>query len=104
MSIAPPGTASPNYAIEEIVSFLLPQLLTAGRYAARIQQRIHARPAKSGDTEFQQALTDADLSVQGFLEVVMLSRFPGVKFFSEELADSLNAKYFPPDGAIEMLV
>jgi fructose-1,6-bisphosphatase/inositol monophosphatase family enzyme len=88
----------------EIVPFLLPHLLVAGRYSARIQSRIQARPAKAGENAFQQALTDADLSVQAFLEVAMLSRFPEMRFFSEEFADSLNAKYFPSAGDLEMLV
>lgn len=88
----------------ELIPFLLPHLYAAGRYSAHIQRSINARPAKRGETAFQQALSDADLSVQAFLEVALLSRFPDVAFFSEEYADSFNAKYFPAQAAVEVLV
>jgi myo-inositol-1(or 4)-monophosphatase len=88
---------------ERFVRFLLPHLVTAGRYARQIQRQIQAQPAKAGETAFQQALSDADLSVQAFLEVVLLSRFPEVSFFSEEQDQSLNLKYFPREAEFEVL-
>jgi myo-inositol-1(or 4)-monophosphatase len=88
----------------ELIPFLLRHLHTAGRYSARIQRSIIARPAKSGDTAFQQALSDADLSVQAYLEVALLSRFPEIAFFSEEYAESLNAKYFSSHAQTEVLL
>jgi myo-inositol-1(or 4)-monophosphatase len=88
----------------EIISFLLPHLVTAGHYSTQIQQRIAARPAKEGSNSFQQALSDADLSVQGFLEVALLSRFPEIAWFSEEFADSLNLKYFTANSGLEILL
>src|SRR5215510_10627944 len=88
----------------EFVRFLLPHLVTAGNYSTQIQRRVKAHSPKTGDTAFQQALTDADLSVQAFLEVVLLSRLPEIAFFSEEQEQSLNAKYFPPGAEFEVLL
>jgi len=88
----------------EFVRFILPALLTAGEYSKQVQSRVNAHAAKAGDTAFQQALSDADLSVQAFLEVVLLSRFPDCAFFSEEQDQSLNAKYFPAVAEWEVLL
>lgn len=88
----------------EFIDFLLPFLATAGDYTREIQRRVRAQPSKGGDNPFQQALTDADLSVQAFLEVALLSRFPQWSFFSEEQEQSLNHKYFARDAAWEVLL
>jgi myo-inositol-1(or 4)-monophosphatase len=94
---------SPNTSINplsspsarEILSTLLPFLKVAGAYAAQIQQRISALPDKyDGDHLFANALTDADLSIQTFIEVALLAKFPNVRFYGEEYEKSHNTKYF----------
>lgn len=91
----------------EIVEFTLPLLKIAARYTARIQPAISSHPEKeSADNPFAAALSDADLSVQTFIEVALLSRFPGLRFHGEEYALSHNTKYFPGidlGGAGELL-
>ncbi|KPQ36262.1 MAG: myo-inositol-1(or 4)-monophosphatase [Phormidesmis priestleyi Ana] len=80
---------------KEILSTLLPFLKVAGAYAAQIQQRIAALPDKyDGDNLFANALTDADLSVQTFMEVALLAKFPNARFYGEEYEKSYNTKYF----------
>ena len=79
----------------EILSTLLPALKVAAAYAQQIQQRIAAHPDKfEGDHLFANALTDADLSVQTFVEVTLLAKFPNVRFYGEEYEKSYNTKYF----------
>ena len=78
-----------------MVEFYLPVLVTAGDYAREIQPRISGPPQKSGRNAWVQAITDADLCVQTFVEVATLARFPGVGFFGEEQDQSRNARYFP---------
>jgi myo-inositol-1(or 4)-monophosphatase len=80
---------------KEILVALLPYLKVAGAYAQQIQQRIGIHPDKyEGDKFFANALTDADLSIQTFVEVVLLARFPNVRFYGEEYEKSYNTKYF----------
>lgn len=74
---------------------VLPYAVIAGRYAARIQQSVVRHPAKKGDSEIRQALSDADVSIQTFFEVLLLGAFPELSFFGEEYEHSLNQKYFP---------
>ena len=59
---------------------LLPYLRTAGAYARQIQRQIQAQPDKDGkgDNFFASALSDADLSIQTMMEVVLLGLFPQV--------------------------
>ncbi len=86
---------SDNPSPKEILSTLLPYLKTAAAYAAQIQKRISAQPDKDyGDNLFANALTDADLSVQTFVEVALLGKFPNVRFYGEEYEKSYNTKYF----------
>lgn len=85
-------------AVSEMVEYFLGLLVTAGDYALAIQPRIAGPPPKDGHNAWVSALTDADLSVQNFFEVATLARFPGVHFFGEEHAQSLNQKYFPADA------
>ena len=78
-----------------ILSTLLPSLKVAAAYAQQIQQRIASHPNKfEGDHLFANALTDADLSVQTFVEVTLLATFPNVRFYGEEYEKSYNTKYF----------
>lgn len=78
-----------------LLSTLLPSLKVAAAYAQQIQQRIASHPAKfEGDHLFANALTDADLSVQTFVEVTLLAKFPNVRFYGEEYEKSYNTKYF----------
>jgi fructose-1,6-bisphosphatase/inositol monophosphatase family enzyme len=88
----------------DIIRHVLPHIATAGRYSACIQNRVGEQSAKSGATSFHQALSDADLTIQSYLEVVMLSQFPGLSFFSEEHEQSLNVKYFRQDAPLEVLL
>jgi len=79
---------------KQILETLLPHLRVAAAYAKEIQSRIAAQPEKDSDNIFVSALTDADLSVQTFVEVVMLGSFPTVRFYGEEHEKSYNTKYF----------
>lgn len=88
----------------EIIRHLLPHLATAGTYSSYIQSRVGQHAAKDGATSFHQALSDADLTIQSYLEVVMLARFPELSFFSEEHEQSLNVKYFRQDAPLEVLL
>lgn len=84
--------------IVSIVEYYLPVLVTAGDYACNIQSRISGPDQKSGANAWSQALTDADLAVQNFIEVATLGRYPNAGFDGEESAHSSNRKYFD-DGA-----
>ncbi|MEO1623327.1 MAG: inositol monophosphatase family protein [Cyanobacteria bacterium J06632_3] len=80
---------------KELLSALLPFLKVAGAYAQQIQKRIAIHPDKyDGDHLFANALTDADLSIQTFIEVVLLAKFPNLRFYGEEYEQSFNTKYF----------
>lgn len=87
-----PNQPSPR----EILETLLPYLKTAGAYAQQIQTHISAQPDKDGkgDNFFASALSDADLSIQTMMEVVLLGLFPQVRFFGEEHEQTYNTKYF----------
>ena len=79
----------------QILSTLLPHLRVAAAYASDIQSRIIEQPAKDYPGNiFAAALTDADLSVQTFVEVLLLGYFPQLRFFGEEHAKTFNTKYF----------
>lgn len=95
---------APMHQVQDIIDYLLPLLDTAGRYAKHIQKRVGVQEDKSGDTAFHQALSDADLTVQSYLEVVLLAQYPEISFFSEEQAKSLNEKYFPKGKELEVLL
>jgi len=88
----------------DIISYLLPHIVTAGAYSAEIQSRVSTHDAKGGDTIFHHALSDADLSIQAFLEVVLLARYPELRYFSEEQEQSLNKKYFLGSSSLEVLL
>ncbi|MGB6016020.1 MAG: inositol monophosphatase family protein [Nodosilinea sp.] len=79
-----------------ILTALLPYLKTAGAYAQQIQAQIAAQPDKDGkgDNFFASALSDADLSIQTMMEVVLLGLFPQVRFYGEEYEQTYNTKYF----------
>lgn len=80
----------------EILDALLPNLKVAAGYAAKIQASIGAQPDKvaSENNFFAEALTDADLSIQTFMEVTLLSLFPNIRFYGEEFEQTYNTKYF----------
>ncbi|RZM82345.1 inositol monophosphatase family protein [Leptolyngbya iicbica] len=78
----------------QILETLLPPLRLAAGYARHIQDNIVAQPAKAGPNPFSTALTDADLSVQTFVEVALLGSFPNLRFYGEEFEQSYNTKYF----------
>ena len=88
----------------DILWYLLPFVATAGAYSRRIQDGVGTHAEKHGETAFHHALSDADLTVQSYLEVALLARFPEVSFFSEEQAQSLNVKYFPTGAPLEVLL
>ncbi|NEP54915.1 MAG: inositol monophosphatase family protein [Moorea sp. SIO3C2] len=79
----------------EILAALLPHLKVAAGYANTIQTSIAAHPDKfDSENFFATALTDADLSIQTFVEVTLLSLFPNVRFYGEEFEKTYNTKYF----------
>ncbi len=88
----------------DVIAYLLPHIVTAGAYSAEIQSRVATHDAKGGDTIFHHALSDADLSIQAFLEVALLARFPELCYFSEEQEQSLNRKYFLGRSSLEILL
>ncbi|HEY9737584.1 MAG TPA: inositol monophosphatase family protein [Trichocoleus sp.] len=90
--VGPSDLALP--APRQILADLLPQLRLAGAYACEIQSRIVSQPSKDADNFFGAALSDADLSVQTFVEVALLGLYPQVRFFGEEHEKSYNTKYF----------
>jgi myo-inositol-1(or 4)-monophosphatase len=78
-----------------ILKTLLPHLKVAAAYAQQIQSRLTVLPDKEGgDNFFAAALTDADLSIQNLVEVVLLGTFPEIRFYGEEHEQSRNTKYF----------
>lgn len=85
-----PATPTPR----QILKTLLPPLRLAAGYANHIQAKIAAQPFKDGPNPFSAALTDADLSVQTFVEVALLGSFPEIRFYGEEYKQSYNTKYF----------
>jgi myo-inositol-1(or 4)-monophosphatase len=80
----------------QILETLLPPLRLAAGYARHIQAKIVSQPDKTDATTnpFSAALTDADLSIQTFVEVALLGAFPEIRFYGEEYAQSYNTKYF----------
>ena len=80
----------------EILIALLPSLKIAAGYATKIQASIGLQPDKvtADNNIFAEALTDADLSIQTFMEVTLLSLFPDMRFYGEEFAQTYNTKYF----------
>mgnify|MGYP001791731544 CR=1 FL=1 len=79
---------------QQILTTLLPPLRMAANYSSHIQSKIVTKPGKAGPTKFAAALTDADLSVQTFVEVALLGSFPDIRFYGEEFEQSYNTKYF----------
>lgn len=96
----PPIKPVPNTMPElpsprQILTTLLPHLKVAAAYAHEIQSRIVEQPEKDyPDNIFASALTDADLSVQTFVEVLLLGYFPQLRFYGEEHEKAFNTKYF----------
>jgi len=82
----------------ELLEYLLPLLVTAGDYARHVQPDIQGPQPKDADNAWKEAITDADLSVQNFVEVALLARYPEIAFFGEERDYSLNDKYFSPEA------
>lgn len=84
-----------NPSPRDILVALLPHLRVAAAYARQIQARIAAHPDKGeGENFFAAALTDADLSIQTFVEVALLGLFPHIRFHGEEHEKTYNTKYF----------
>jgi myo-inositol-1(or 4)-monophosphatase len=85
-----------------ILETLHPILLDSARYAQLLQSRIHSVEEKEGATNiFAAALSDADLSVQAAVELVLLARFPTIPFFGEEWKSSRNTKYLAGTHFVE---
>lgn len=74
----------------------MPALEQAGRYALEIRGRIEARPGKDGDA-WTSVVTDADLGVQHYLELISLAEFPDWAFWGEERDASFHTRYFRDD-------
>ncbi len=80
--------------LEGLVDYYLPLLVRAGEYAQAIQSRVSGPGDKSGGNAWAQALTDADLCVQNYLEVATLAHDPRLGFYGEESGQSVNTRYF----------
>ena len=66
---------------QQMLETLWPFLEVAATYARHLQAQMRAHPAKAGaDNPFAAALTDADLSIQTLVEVVVLGTFPQLTF------------------------
>lgn len=93
---------------KSILLDLLPHVLIAGNYANKIQGYIESQNDKvdnSGNpyqSAFTEALTDADLSIQNYMELLLLNKYSDVSFYGEEEDSSLNAKYFPKDSELKI--
>jgi len=91
--------------LDPLFSYLFELLVLAGDYALQVQDRVDSLPVKDYPGNlFGQALTDADVSVQNFIEVALLARFPDLAFFGEEEAQSRNTKYFPKKAKLKVLL
>jgi fructose-1,6-bisphosphatase/inositol monophosphatase family enzyme len=79
----------------QILETLFPPLQLAAAYARNIQGAIAAHPEKTNQqNHFGAALSDADLSIQTLVEVVLLGAFPQIRFYGEEYEKTANTKYF----------
>ena len=87
-----------------ILSEYFPYLPAAGRYSRRIQAGVDRRRKDDRRNKFSEALTDADLSIQTFFEVVSLSQHPDVLFLGEEYRHSYNDKYFNRDSKYQVFI
>ena len=83
-------------ALESLLDYYLGVLITVGDYALAIQPDIAGPDAKDGINAWTQAITDADLAVQNYVEVATLARDPRLGFFGEESPQSANSRYFDP--------
>ena len=85
-----------NLTAINIIQTLLTTIKLAGDYACNIQPHIQVQPEKSeyGDNFYATALSDADLTIQTTIELVILAHFPQLHFFGEEYEKSYNTKYF----------
>ena len=88
----------------DVIQYLLPFVVTAGSYSRQIQAGVKSHDPKGNGNMFETALSDADLTIQGYLEVVLLARFPELHFFSEEQEKSLNRRYFSATSNLEILL
>jgi len=90
---------------DQLLDYISPFVVHAGQYALNVQNRIGKKPPKNGwDDPFSAALTDADLSVQGFIEGALLARYPQIAFFGEEHESSLNMKYFTKETPLTVFL
>lgn len=85
--------------LDALVDYYLPVLVTAGDFARQIQGGVESRAAKHGQNSWVEAVTDADIAVQTYLEVATLAHDPALGFFGEEWAQSANHKYFNPKAS-----
>ena len=85
-----------NLTAFSIIKALLPTLRLAGDYACTIQNQVQPQSDKTefGDNFYATALSDADLTIQNAIELVLLAKFPHIRFFGEEYKTSYNTKYF----------
>lgn len=80
----------------------IPALEVAGNYALSIRPRLGVRSDKRGDP-WTSVVTDADLGVQHFFEVLMLAKFPDWQFYGEEHAASFHTRYFADNDVCVLL-
>lgn len=84
--------------VDALVEYYLPVLIAAGDFAHAIQRNVRSQAGKTGRNAWAEAVTDADIAVQTFVEVATLARDPALGFFGEEWAQSRNHKYFNPQA------
>ncbi|BDM79623.1 inositol-1-monophosphatase [Acaryochloris marina MBIC10699] len=88
-------TMSNSPTPRQILETLLPPLRLAAAYSKNIQSVIAACPEKTDQqNHFGAALSDADLSIQTFVEVALLGAYPQIRFYGEEYEKTANTKYF----------
>ncbi|MGI9329914.1 MAG: inositol monophosphatase family protein [Gammaproteobacteria bacterium] len=85
--------------LDALVDHYLPVLVTAGDFGRTIQSRVQSSGQKSGPNAWAEAVTDADLAIQGFFEVATLAHDSQLGFVGEESAQSSIARYFNKDAA-----
>ncbi len=88
----------------ELLRQYFPYLPIAGKYAKAIQKNVDKKKKDNMANIFAEALTDADLSIQTFFEVISLAQNPKVMFAGEEYASSYNDKYFNRNSEYQIFI
>ncbi len=87
-----------------LLQHYFPYLPIAGKYAKAIQKNVDKKKKDNMANIFAAALTDADLSIQTFFEVISLAVNPSVMFAGEEYLSSYNDKYFNRNSEYQIFI